>query len=101
KCLEIATARSSKKCLGKRKAAALFDLEAGPGTANVFARTRSELTTGCGIAPDGRCDLVESQTEDIVEQKDGTLKRGKTFERKHQRQRNVFDLFLLHHRIGK
>ena len=50
---------------------------------------------------DGRRDLLESQPEHIVQQKSCPLERRKAFQRKHQRQGDVFLLVLFHDGIGK
>src|SRR5277367_1904251 len=101
KSLYIAATRSSEEGLGKRKTALFFYLETRPRIPNVLTCAGSELTAGRRIAPDGHRDLLESDAKHIVQQKDCPLERRKAFQRKHQRQGNVFHLFLFHNGIGK
>src|ERR1700761_2646656 len=101
KCLDIAATRSVEEGFGKRKTALFFYLETRPFTAHVLTRAGSELTAGRRVAPDGHRDLFKFDSEHIVQQKDGPLERRKAFQRKHQRQGNVFHFLLFHDGIGK
>src|SRR5215208_5427999 len=84
--LHIAAARGGEKGLGQREPTLFFHLETRSRVADMGARAGSELAAGRGVAPDGPCDLLESQPEHIVQQKSCPLERRKAFERKHQRQ---------------
>ena len=79
----------------------MFDLEARSRFADVGAGAAGELAAGRGVALDGRGDLLEREPEDVVQQKCRALERRKTFERQHQRQGDVFLLFLFDDGIGK
>ena len=99
--LHVAAARSGEERLGELEAALLFHLEARSRLADVSARTRSELAAGRRVTLDGRGDLVEVQPEHVVQQEGRPLERRKTFQRKHQRQGDVFLFLLFDDGIGK
>src|SRR6267154_1592645 len=99
--LHIAAARGGEKGLGKFEATFLFHLDARSRLADMGARAGSELAAGRRIALDRRCDLLESEPEHVVQQKGCPLERSKAFQRKHQRQSDIFLLFLFNEGIGK
>ena len=78
-----------------------FHLETRLRLADMGARAGSELAAGRRVTLDGRRDLLKFQPENIVQQKCSPLQRRKAFQRKHQRQGDVFLLFLFHQGIGK
>src|SRR5262245_33597713 len=91
----VAAARGGKESIGEFEPVLLVDLEARSRLANMAARAGRELPRSRRIAPNGGCDLLEFQPEHIVQQEGRTLEWGKTFEREHQRQGDVFLLSLL------
>src|SRR5262245_63286646 len=97
----IAVARRDEKSLGKLKATLFVNLEARSRLADMEARPGSELTTGSGVTSNGGADFLESQPEHIVKQEGRALERGKTFERKHQRQGDVLFALLFDDGVGK
>ena len=88
--LHIAAARGGEESLGKLDAALLLHLEARSRLADMGARTSGELPASGRVTPDGGGDFLEAQPEHVVQQEFRTLERRKTFQRKHQRQGDVF-----------
>ena len=78
-----------------------FHLETGLRFADMGARTGCELAAGGRISLDGCRHLVKFQPENVMKQKRGPLQRREAFQRKHQRQGNVFLLISFDQGIGK
>src|ERR1700722_4486903 len=97
----VAGARGGVKGLREGEAPLFFYLETRLRLADMGACASCELAASRGIALDGFRDLLKFQPENIVEQKCGPLQRRKAFQRKHQRQSNVFIRFLFYQGIGK
>ena len=60
-----------------------------------------DVEDNSGVTLDGGRDFLKSQPEHIVQQEGRPLERRKTFQRKHQRQGDVFVLLLFEDGIGK